>query len=68
MHRTLDELPADHQAAIKAFSEKHGRKWKAKLADAWGMGTDTRETNGWALRDIRNSPNLGHDWLDNVKL
>lgn len=68
MTRTLDELPPEHQEAVALFAAKHGRRWKAKLGDAWGMGTDTREPKGWALRDIRNSPNWGHAWLDGVKL
>ena len=68
MERTLSELPTEHQAAVALFAARHGRAWKAKLADAWGMGTDTHEPDGWALRDIRNNPNWGHDWLDGVKL
>lgn len=68
MKRALSELPSEHQAAVLAFVAKHGRRWKAKLGDAWAMGTDSRELNGWALRDIRNSPSWGHDWLDGVKL
>ena len=64
----LSDLPHEHQAAIKAYAAKHGHKWKAKLADAWGLGTDTKEPDGWALRDIRNSPSLGHYWLANVKI
>ncbi len=68
MTRTVNELPDDCREAVLAFAAKHGRNWKAKLADAWGMGTDTREPNGHALRDIRNSPNWGHAWLASVKL
>ena len=64
----ISDLPPEHQAAVKAYAAKHGRKWKAKLADAWAMGTDTQEPDGWALRDIRNSPRWGHYWLANVKL
>lgn len=68
MPRTIHELDQDEQQAIKAYVAKHGRTWRAKLANAWGMGTDTREPNGSALRGIRNNPRLGHDWLDRVKL
>lgn len=64
----MDELPPEHRAAVQAFAAKHGRAWKARLADAWGMGTDTHEPDGWALRDIRNSPAWGHAWLERVKL
>lgn len=67
-HRTIDELPADSQQAIALFAAKYGRTWKAKLGIAWGMGTDTREPLGHALRDIRNNPAWGHAWLDGVKL
>lgn len=66
--RTLAELPDEHQEAITAYAAKHGRQWKAKLADAWGLGSDTHEPNGWALRDIRNCPAWGHAWLDKVKI
>lgn len=66
--RVMDELPLAHRLAVRAFAEKHGRRWKAALADAWGKGTDTHEQDGWALRDIRNSPQWGHDWLDGVRL
>lgn len=68
MKRTLNELPAEHQAVVQAYAAKHGRKWKARLADAWGMGTDTHFPDGWALRDIRNSPAWGHAWLASVNL
>ena len=67
-HRVMDELPLAHRLAVRAFAAKHGRRWKAALADAWGNGTDTHEPDGWALRDIRNNPQWGHDWLDGVKL
>ena len=66
--RVMDELPLAHRLAVRAFAEKHGRRWKAALAEAWGNGRDTAEKDGWALRDIRNSPQWGHDWLDGVKL
>jgi hypothetical protein len=66
--RTIDELPEDHQDAVRAYAAKHGRYWKAKLADAWGLGSDTHEPEGWALRDIRNNPAWGHAWLDAVRL
>lgn len=66
--RSIAELPADHQNAVRAYAAKHGRQWKRKLADAWGMGTDTREPDGWALRDIRNNPAWGHAWLENLTL
>ena len=68
MYRSLDELPADHRPAVIAFAAKHGRSWKRKLGEAWGLGTDTREFDGWALRSIRNTPAWGHSWLDDVKL
>jgi hypothetical protein len=65
---TMADLPAEHQAVVLAYAAKHGRKWKAALANAWGMGTDTAFPDGWALRDIRNSPAWGHAWLDGVTL
>ena len=68
MTRSINELPATHQATVLAFAAKHGRSWKAKLGDAWGMGTDTRFPDGHNLRDIRNSPAWGHAWLAAVKL
>lgn len=64
----MTPLPKEHADAVRAFAAKYGRAWKARLADAWGMGTDTHEPGGWALRDIRNSPAWGHAWLDAVKL
>lgn len=67
-NRSINELPPEHQQAILGFAAKHGRAWKAKLAIAWGNGSDTREPLGHALRDIRNHPSWGHDWLDGVKL
>ena len=67
-NRSITELPREHQEAIQAFVAKHGRAWKNKLGLAWGNGSDTRETLGHALRDIRNNPAWGHDWLDKVKL
>jgi hypothetical protein len=66
--RSIDELPAYAQEAVLAFAAKHGRGWKAALGLAWSNGTDTRERDGYALRDIRNNPQWGHDWLDGVKL
>ena len=66
--RSIDELPEAHQRAVIGFAQKHGRRWKAALGLAWGKGTDTHEPDGYALRDIRNSPQWGHDWLDGVKL
>ena len=66
--RSIDELPEAHQRAVIGFAQKHGRRWKAALGLAWGNGRDTAEQDGWALRDIRNSPQWGHDWLDGVKL
>ena len=68
MKRTISELPEKHQAAVLAFAAKYGRRWKSKLAEFWGNGRDTYEPNGAYLRDIRNSPNWNHRWLDNVKL
>lgn len=65
--RSIEELSPEHQAAVRAFATRHGRKWKDALGVAWGRGTDTSEPDGWALRDIRNSPAWGHDWLENVE-
>ena len=65
--RSIDELGPDHQDAVRRFAAKHGKDWKDRLADAWGMGTDVKEHEGWALRDLRNSPAWGHHWLENVE-
>lgn len=66
MKRSIDELNPEGQAAINAFAAKYGRKWKQRLAEAWGTGADTQEPLGWALRSIRNTPSFGHDWLDKI--
>lgn len=67
-NRSILELPADSREAILIFAAKYGRTWKSKLGIAWGNGSDTREHLGHALRDIRNNPAWGHDWLDKVRL
>ena len=65
---TMADLPAEHQAVVLADAAKQGRTWKAALANAWAVGTDTQFPDGWALRDIRNGPEWGHAWLAGVAL
>ena len=47
--------------ALLVFRSKHGRDWKEKLVNAWLDGSDTKETNGHLLRQLRNR--LGPTWL-----
>jgi hypothetical protein len=47
--------------ALRAFAASNGRTWKAKLNAAWCNGTDTSNTNGALLRQIRNA--FGPQWL-----
>jgi hypothetical protein len=68
MTRTIEELPEDIRSVVIAYAAKHGRQWKAKLANDWGTGRDTSFPDGWALRDIRNNPAWGHKWLAAVVL
>ena len=66
MTRTINELNAEQQAVVLAYAAKHGRKWKAALADAWMTGRDASQPDGWALRQVRNQ--FGPKWLAAVSL
>jgi hypothetical protein len=54
----------DQIAAVAAFAVKHGRKWRAALADAWWTGRDASEPDGHLLRQVRNR--FGPAWLRDV--
>lgn len=49
----MDLTPAE-KAALKAFAERNGRRWKARLLDLWMSGQETNEPEGAALRRFRN--------------
>ena len=68
MTRRYPELDADHRAALQAFADAHGRKWKSELSDVywynarlWRGGT---ENMGSMLHAIRND--FGPTWLYDV--
>jgi len=52
-------LTADELSALKAYSAKHGRKWKSILLDVW-MGRPPYDDTG-TLRNLRNTH--GPSWL-----
>lgn len=49
----VPEMAEVHFLAMKAYADKHGRKWKERLTQAWL--NDWREQWG-ELRAIRNHP------------
>jgi hypothetical protein len=69
MPRTYPELTVEERAALQAFANRHGRKWKETLsciywpnARIWEGGR-TKE-DGYILHGIRN--NFGPSWLYSV--
>lgn len=66
--KTFPPLDPEHLEAVTTYAAKHGRRWKHSLGVAWGKGTDTHEHLGHCLRNIRNHPSYGHDWLDAYRL
>jgi hypothetical protein len=53
-------------AALAAFAKRHGRTWRADLADAWSTGRDTAEPGGYFLRQVRNT--WGPAWIATVAM
>jgi hypothetical protein len=54
----------DQLAAVAAFAARHGRTWRADLADAWLSGSDAGQPDGHLLRQVRNQH--GPAWLRRV--
>lgn len=58
--------------ALKAWKDslkgKAKKQWAYELRCAWASGRDERFPQyGSVLRSIRNTPSLGHEWLDRVQ-
>lgn len=51
---------------LRQFKDEHGRNWKDKLRLLWMKGTDTAESGGHLLRQVRNT--VGPSGLEKVRL
>lgn len=57
----VHNLTEDQAVAVRAFAEKHGKKWKHQLSMAW-----IKAAAGPELQQVRNT--LGPKWLAEVKI
>ena len=56
------EPTSDQMHALNHFARRHGRCWRGQLRQCWDDGSDTREPNGYLLRQLRDD--FGLKWLD----
>lgn len=70
---TYPALDDAHRAALQAFADEKGRRWKSELSDIYWYnariweqwtGTTCSKDNGYRLHAIRN--NFGPTWLYDV--
>lgn len=57
----LTEPTVEMTAALQAFADRNGRKWKDGLSVKWMNGQDYYELEGTELHSVRNE--LGPTWL-----
>jgi hypothetical protein len=69
--RQYPELDAAHRAALQAFADEHGRRWKDELGNVywynariWHDHKNPGKQHGSLLHAIRN--NFGPTWLWDV--
>lgn len=59
--RKLADLTAEQEAALAAFAERNGRRWKSALSDAWMKAAAPP-----ILHHLRNTH--GPSWLASYRL
>lgn len=64
MGRPTPGLTPEQKAASRAFAERNGRRWKARLLTLWTNGEDAKEPEAPYLRQIRNA--CGPSRLQNI--
>jgi hypothetical protein len=57
----MKEPTPEMTAALQAFADKYGRRWKTELITRWMNGRDDYEPMGSYLRQVRNQ--FGPTWL-----